>query len=147
MLNYPWRVGDTYRFEVTEAELDGGSAMTLHVTRLATADRRFVGTLRYAARANLSTFAVFVEDFLRTAPTCLEQSVRSMAIRRARAYINGAWYPIASGLVDRHEQDANNPGTPPCANLATREHAAGLEMVMGGRTMSDPDAPRLVFIP
>ena len=146
-LNYPWRVGDTYRFEVTEAELDGGSAMTLHVTELATGDRRFVGTIRYAVRARLYYFGVFVEDFIGSAPTCLAQPIRSMAIRRSRAYINGEWHPITSGEVDRAKQDAKNPGTPACANLATREHSAGLEMVMGGRTMSDPDASRYVIIP
>ena len=146
-LDYPWRVGDTYRFEVTEAELDGGSAMTLHVTELATGDRRFVGTIRYAARARMSSYAVFVEDYIQQASTCLERSVRSMAIRRSRAYINGTWRRISSGTVGRYPQDGQNPGTPPCANFAAREHEAGLEMVIGGRTVSDPDAPQLVIIP
>ena len=121
--------------------------MTLHVTELATGDRRFVGTIRYVTRARLYSYGVVVEDFIGKAPTCLAQPVRSMAIRRSRASIDGAWHPITRGEVGRHGQDAKNPGTPPCANLATREHAAGLEMVMGGRTMSDPDAPRLVIIP
>ena len=30
-LNYPWKVGSAYRFEITEEEMNGGSAMTLHV--------------------------------------------------------------------------------------------------------------------
>ena len=41
-MNYPWQVGSTYRFEVTEEELEGGSAMTLHVTDLAAESRRFI---------------------------------------------------------------------------------------------------------
>ena len=62
-LNYPWNVGATYRFEVTEEDLDGGSAITLHVTDLGTDERRFVGTLRYAARADLTFLNMFVEGF------------------------------------------------------------------------------------
>ena len=54
---------------------------------------------------------------------------------------------ITRGSQGRHQEDAGNPGTPPCANLAARNHASGLEIVMGGRTASDPDAPELVTIP
>ena len=146
-LNYPWRVGATYRFEVTEEDLDGGSAMTLHVTDLAAGRRRFVGTLRYAARANLRNFAMFVEDFVHRAPTCLEKDVRSAAIRRALARVGGSWRSITRGSVHRYQEDSKNPGTPACANRAARNHAAGLEMVIGGRTASDPDAPNSVAVP
>ena len=146
-LNYPWRVGATYRFEVTEEDLDGGSAMTLHVTDLGAGRRRFVGTLRYAARANLSGFAMFVEDFVHRAPTCLAKDVRSAAIRRALARVGGSWQSITRGTVGHYREDSKNPGTPACANRAARNHAAGLEMVIGGRTASDPDAPRSVTIP
>ena len=146
-LNYPWRVGATYRFEVTEEDLDGGSAMTLHVTDLAAGRRRFVGKLRYAARANLRSFAMFVEDFVHRAPTCLAKDVRSAAIRRALARVGGSWQSITRGTVARYREDSKNPGTPACANRAARNHAAGLEMVIGGRTASDPDDPASVTIP
>lgn len=138
-LNYPWSVGATYRFEVTEEELDGGSAMTLHVTDLATDERRFVGTLRFGTRASLTSFGMFVEDFVNSAPTCLSQPVRSAAIRRAMVQIDGVWQPITSGYLGRHREDAGNPGTPPCANVAARDHASGLEVAIGGRTAMDPD--------
>ncbi len=144
-LHYPWRVGATYRFEVTEEELDGGSAMTLHVTDLATGERRFVGTLRYGARANTSAFAMFVEDFVGTAATCLAQPVRSAAIRRVMVRLNGVWQPIARGVLQRASGDANNPGTPACANLAARDHPSGLEIAMGGRTAMDPDISRVTI--
>ena len=146
-LNYPWAVGETYRFEVTEEPLNGGSAFSLHVTDLAISERRFVGTLRYAATANLHFFETFVEDFWHDAAHCLAQAVRGAAIRRAMARIDGAWQPLQRGIVNRHEKDTANPGTPPCANLAVREHNAGLEIIMGGRTSSDPDAPPEVLIP
>ena len=123
-LNYPWRVGATYRFEVTERDLNGGSAMTLHVTDLTTGQRRFVGTLRYAIRANLGSFNMFVEDFRRQAPTCLLQPVRSAAIRRAMWRTATSWQRIANGTL-APSLDAANPGTPPCANLAARKHAPG----------------------
>ena len=55
-MHYPWNVGSTYRFEVTEEEMNGGSAITLHVTDLASGHRRFVGTLRFARRANFTSF-------------------------------------------------------------------------------------------
>ena len=136
-LNYPWQVGTAYRFEVTEQEMDGGSAMTVHVTNLVTGERRFVATLFYGARPDLTSFASFVEDFRRTAPTCLAQEVRSAAIRRAMVRINGVWEQITRGVFAR-EDDYGNPGTAPCANAAARDHASGLEIAIGGRTAMDP---------
>ena len=146
-LNYPWRVGATYRFEVTEEELDGGSVMTLHVTDVAADQRRFVGALRYGRRANLSWMNMFVEDFRGTAPTCLSQPVRSAAIRRGLARIDDSWHPITSGILSPHREDAANPGTPACANVAARDHPAGLEVAMGGRTAGGPLIQRQVAIP
>ena len=143
-LNYPWQVGTGYRFEVTEQEMDGGSAMTVHVTNLVTGERRFVATLLYGARPDLTSFASFVEDFRRTAPTCLAQEVRSAAIRRAMVRINGVWEPITRGFFAR-EDDYGNPGTAPCANSAARDHASGLEIAMGGRTAMDPDISQVTI--
>ena len=146
-LNYPWRVGATYRFEVTEKELNGGSLLTLHVTDLAADRRRFIGALRYGRRANLTWMLTFVEDFLRRAPTCLAQPVRSAAIRRVLARIDNSWQPITTATLVPQPQDAGNPGTPPCANLAARDHPEGLELVMGGRTTGGPLIAREVSIP
>ena len=146
-LEYPWIVGGTYRFEVTETQMNGASAFSLHVTDLETGARRFVGTLRYATIADLSYVAMFVEDFWNLAGHCLAQAVRGAAIRRAMMRIGGSWQPLRTGLLTRHSEDAGNPGTPPCANLAVRAHDAGLEVVMGGRTSSDPDATPQVGIP
>lgn len=146
-LNYPWIAGNTYRFEVTVAPLNGGSAFSLHVTDLDIGERRFVGTLRDARVADLRRFAMFVEDFWRVARHCLAQAVRGAAIRRARMRVGGVWLPIRQGLVSRPSTDSANPGSPPCANLAVRDHDAGLEVVMGGRTASDPDAPPQVAVP
>ena len=146
-LNYPWRVGATYRFEVTEEELNGGSLLTLHVTDLAANRRKFVGALRYGRRANLTSMRTFVEDFSRKAPTCLAQPVRSAAIRRVLARIGNSWLPITTATLVPHLEDAGNPGTPPCANLAVRDHPEGLELVMGGRTAGGPLIAREVSIP
>ncbi len=146
-LNCPWIAGRTYRFEMTEAPLDGGSAFWLHVTDLDIGERRFVGTLRDAQIADLRHFAMFVEDFWRVAGYCLLQAVRGAAVRRARMRVDGVWQPIRQGLVIRQSSDSGNPGSPPCANLAVRDHDAGLEVVMGGRTASDPDAPPHVDLP
>ena len=143
-LNYPWSVGATYRFEVTQEDRDGGSAMTLHVTDVATEERRFVGTL-YGGRADTSAFGMFVEDFAGAAPTCLAQAVRSAAIRRVRVRLNGTWEPLTTGTLGRARGDAKNPGTPACANLAAREHPSGLEIAMGGRTAMDPDISRVTI--
>ena len=146
-LNYPWRVGATYRFEVTEKELNGGSLLTLHVTDLAADRRRFVGALRYGRRANLTWMLTFVEDFLRKSPTCLAQPVRSAAIRRVLARIGDSWQPITTATLVPQPEDAHNPGTPPCANLAVRDHPEGLELVMGRRTAGGPLIARKVSIP
>ena len=131
-LNYPWIVGDTYRFEVNETESNGGSAITLHVTDLGSGIRRFVGTIRYADRAEFNRFSMFVEDFLGRAPTCIAQDVRSAAFRRAMAKIDGSWVQLTSGYAGVAKRDAKNPGTPACANLAVRQHPAGLEVAIGG---------------
>ena len=142
--NYPWSVGETYRFEATWEEMDGGVAITSHVTELATMKRRFLGVLRGSQPLRTATAAAFVEGFRQTAPTCLAQEVRSAAFRRARARTtDGGWHPIRSGLLTRRSEDARNPGTPPCANSAAREHASGLEVVIGGRTAMHPDIRRV----
>ena len=143
-LNYPWSVGATYRFEVTQEDRDGGSAMTLHVTDVATDERRFVGTL-FGGRADSRAFAMFVEDFAGAAPTCLAQAVRSAAIRRVMVRLDDVWQSLTSGTLGRARGDAKNPGTPACANLAARDHASGLEIVMGGRTAMDPDITRVAI--
>ena len=149
-MHYPWDVGSAYRFEVTEEEMNGGSAITLHVTDLAAGHRRFIGTLRFARRADFTGFAMFVEYFAVSAPHCLAGEVRSAAIRRPRAWLDGAWVALdemTEGHFDTRPDDPYNPGTPGCANHAARQHAAGLEVVIGGDTARDPNASRLFTIP
>ena len=149
-MHYPWNVGSTYRFEVTEEEMNGGSAITLHVTDLASGHRRFVGTIRFARRATFNSFGMFVEDFTVKAPHCLARQVRSAAIRRPRAWIDGEWVALpemSQGSLGIRPDDPWNPGTPGCANYAVRQHEAGLEIAIGGNTASDPDGPRSFTIP
>ena len=149
-LDYPWKLGSTYRFEVTAEEMNGGSAITLHVTDLAAGSRRFVGTIRFARSARFLGFAMFVEDFVVRAPHCLTREARSAAIRRPMAWINGAWVAIddmALGYLGTIPDDPNNPGTPGCANFAVRKHAAGLELVIGGEMAHSPYAPRSYTVP
>ena len=149
-LNYPWKLGSTYRFEVTAQEMNGGTAMTLHVTDLAADTKRFVGTIRYARSAYFPHFQMFVEDFTLRAPHCLAREVRSAAIRRPRAWVNGAWVAVkemAIGHAGVSRDDPRNPGTPGCANVAVREHAAGLELVIGGEMARPPNASRTYTVP
>ncbi len=149
-LSYPWEVGETFRFEVTEEEMNGGSAITLYVTDLAEESRRFVGTIRFARRAKMSSFGMFVEDFVQRAPHCLAREVRGAAIRRPRAWIDGAWVALdelTDGLLSLSAHDPWNPGTPGCGNVAVRNHVAGLELVIGGETASDPNATRQYTVP
>lgn len=147
-LEYPWNTGKTYRFEMREEESGGGSVISLHVTDLEAMQRRFVGTLRYAQRADLRSFASWGEDFGRHVHRhCLAWPVRSFAIRRARALIDGSWYELTRAYVARAVEDLRNPGTPACLNRATRNHPLGLEVVYGGSTASDPDAGYWVDVP
>ena len=149
-LDYRWTVESTYRFEITEVEMNGGSAITLHVTDLATESRRFVGTLRFARRAQMKGFGMFVEDFIVRARHCLAREVRSVAFRRPRAWLDGDWvalYVMTRGTLSGWTNDPWNPGTPRCANVAAREHAAGLELVIGGSTARDPNASPYYTIP
>jgi hypothetical protein len=53
----------------------------------------------------------------------------------------------ARGLLDAGPDAPYNPGTPGCANLAARQHAEGLEVVIGGDTASDPNGSRRFTIP
>ena len=146
-LEYRWRVGSTYRFEVTEEEMTGGSAITLHVTDIDSDERRFVGTLRFARRARMRSFHMFVEDFWTRAEHCLAREVRSAAVRRTRALIDGEWQPMTAGFLGKASTDSNNPGTPGCANVAGRSHPAGVEIVIGGDAVSDPNGPIRVRVP
>ncbi len=145
-LNYPWLVGDTYRFEVTEEVVNDRSEITLHVTDLSTDTRKFVGKILYGLRANLFGFSMFVENFVRRAPNCIAREVRSVAVRRAMALVDGSWTPIHRGYMGRPVLDEDNPGTFACANIAVRPHTSGLEVVAGGRTASDPNGPTGPFM-
>ena len=119
--DYPWAVGGTYRFEMTEEVSDGVSLFSLQVTDLGSGESRYIGTLRFGRKADLYWFATFVEDFERSQPTCLDQPVRSAAVRRAMARTpNGEWVPIVRATLDPQPEDSANPGTPPCANVERR---------------------------
>lgn len=135
-----WAVGETFRFVVTEEVGQGDSLISLTVTDVETGERRYIGTLRYGGKANLTRFDVFVEDFDRSRPTCLDQPVRSAAFRRAMARTATGWVPLPSIRLEPQRNDASNPGTPGCANFDARPHAAGLEIVMGGTNVRDPHA-------
>lgn len=145
---YPWAVGKTYRFKMTE-ELSGGvSLVSMHVTDLESSDRRYIGTLKAGRRLSHTRMIPFVEDFRRRAPTCLDQEVRSAAFRRAQARTEEGWIPLVDATVVPHfGRDVGNPGTPDCANYAVREHPAGLEVLMGGPNVRDPHATIRVTIP
>lgn len=144
--NYPWSVGGTYRFEATWEALEGGTAITGHVTDLATGARRFLGVLWGSTPLVRAVAAGFVEDFRRTAPTCLAQEVRSAAFRRARVRTNdGVWHPVDRGILSRAPEDAGNPGTPHCDNIAAADHPSGLAVTIGGRTAMDPDISRVTI--
>ena len=149
-LEYPWAVGSTYRFQVTEEEMNGGSAITLRVTDLGAGHRRFVGTIRFARRARLDNFAMFVEDFLTRIEHCLDRAVMSAAIRRPRAWIDGTWVVLDEmrrARLSKWHEDPWNPGTSGCANIASRNHAAGLQLAIGGQTASDPNGPIVFAVP
>ena len=145
---YPWVVGGTYRFEMTEEVSKGVSLISLQVTDLSSQVSRHIGKLRFGRRANLTAFGVFVEDFDRSRPTCLHQPVRSAAFRRAMARTrNGTHVPLFEAILQPHSEDAANPGTVACANFDAREHAAGLQIVMGGTHVRDPTATLAFRIP
>ena len=145
---YPWAVGKTYRFEMTEQLSSGVSLVSMHVTDLESGDRRFIATLNAGRRLSHTGMIPFVEDFRRLAPTCLAQEVRSAAFRRAQARTEKGWIPLVDATLGSHlREDAGNPGTPACANHEVREHPAGLEVLMGGLNVRDPHATVRVTIP
>ncbi len=144
---YPWSVGPTYRFEITEVLSDGNSLVSLRVTDLATGDERYIGTLSRPGSMGDTGLYTFNEDFRRDAPTCLDQQVRAVAFRRAMVRTNAMeWVPVGSG-TPYPEEDSENPGTPACANFAVEPGPDGLELVMGGTTISDPHGTRFFVIP
>ena len=53
-----------------------------------------MGTIRFARRANMTSFGMFVEDFVQRAEHCLAREVRSAAIRRPRAWLDGEWVAV-----------------------------------------------------
>ena len=144
---HPWAVGETFRFVVTEEVEQGASVMSLTVTDVETGEQRYIGTLKYGRKADMTRFGVFVEDFNRSRPTCLDQPVRSAAFRRAMARTTTGWVPLPTIRLEPHREDASNPGTPACANFDARPHPAGLEIVMGGTNVRDPHAGRVLTVP
>ena len=144
---HPWAIGETFRFVVTEEVEQAISLISLTVTNVDSGERRYIGRLRFGKRANMTRFGVFVEDFDRSRPTCLDQPVRSVAFRRALARTATGWGPLPTIRLEPHREDASNLGTPPCANFDARPHPAGLEIVMGGTNVRDPHATRVLTVP
>ena len=145
---YPWAVGKTYRFEMTQQPNDGVSLVSMHVTDLESGDRQYIGTLKAGRRLSHTRMIPFVEDFRRTSFTCLGQEVRSAAFRRALARTEAGWIPLVDASVVPHfGEDVGNPGTPDCANYDVRKHSAGLEVLMGGPNVRDPHATTRVTVP
>ena len=144
---HPWAVGETFRFVVTEEVEQGASVVSLTVTDVETGEQRYMGTLRPGRKADMTRFGVFVEDFDRSRPTCLDQPVRSAAFRRAMARTTTGWVPLPTIHLEPHGEDASNPETPPCVNFDARPHPAGLEIVIGGTNVRDPRASRALTIP
>lgn len=146
---YLWAVGKTYRFEMTtEPGAPGFTHFSLHVTDLESGTRRFIGTLRAGGGGFHTGFTLFVEDFRRVAPTCLDQEVRGAAFRRAMARTDAGWVPLVNATVrSQLRADAGNPGTAGCANYDVRDHPAGLELLLGGTNVRDPHLPVRVTIP
>ncbi len=54
---------------------------------------------------------------------------------------------MLQGSLGIRPDDPWNPGTPGCANVAVRQHEAGLEVVIGGDAARDPDGTRFFTIP
>ena len=148
-LEYPWSAGQPYRFELTRETEGRANLFTLRVTDLDSGgDGRFIATLRTFRGRFLDYFTSFVEDFARDQPTCLDQPLRRAAFRRARVRDVGMrWIPVRDGELFPPIDDAANPGTPGCANVDVREHAAGAELVIGGTAVRDPNAPRRFRVP
>ena len=145
---YPWVVGGTYRFQMTEEIEEGVSEFALEVTDLGSGVSRYIGKLRFGRKSRLDNMVFFVEDFDRTAPNCLDQAVMSAAFRRAMARTaDGRWVPIVDGLIELWDEDRLNPGTPPCANFDVLRHPSGLEVRVGGLNVRDPHATIRVTIP
>ena len=146
-VDYPWSVGRTYRFEFTQADSRGISLVSLRVTDLTTGDERFIGTLAGHERMG-DQFFLFNEDFVRDAPTCLDQPVRAVAYRRGRVRTTAMrWRPVVEARLDQEPRDFANPETPECANYDARPHRYGVALMMGGSTMRDPEASRRISIP
>ena len=145
---YPWAVGKTYRFVMTDERHGERNYISLHVTDLESGVRRYIGTLKTGRRVFHTRLTPFVEVFRHTRPTCLDQEVRSAAFRRAQARTSAGWIPLVEATVRSHFlEDNRNPGTPNCANYDVREHPAGLELLIGGPNVRDPHASPRVGIP
>ena len=146
-VEYPWSVGQTYRFEITEVLSGGNSHVSLRVTDLATGDERFIGTLsRPGAMANSGLY-LFNEDFRRTAPTCLDQPVRAVAFRRAMVRTSDMrWVPATRGRAAPGDEDAGTPAL----RLRQRRREAGSPRSGTGdgrTTISNPHASQDHAIP
>lgn len=101
---------------------------------------------RFARRARLTGFGMFVEDLRPGAEHCLAREVRRATVRRAMALIQGQWQPLTVGHLTTWSTDSKNPGTPTCANVGARARPGGLGVVIGGDAVSDPNGPTQVRI-
>lgn len=148
---YKPKVGATYRFELEVAAApDGKQDYSMFFTDPLDGRRKKLGTLRLPTVLPQSGAYGFVEDWARTAKSCLGNPVRAATYGRVRYQgADGAWVDVKKALGDAvYTPDHNEI----CANyrfddagdgrfrLSTGGHAVG-------RPLNLPGVPRTVPMP
>ena len=131
-MSYPWQVGKTYRFETQFTQTAQGTLIDGWVTSLADGTRTYIGRIRQAGALTQAAMVTFVEDFLRNAPHCLANPLRSYRVASAQALLGSAWNPLPTASV------APYPPTTACANVNFGVANGGLEISLGAPVPRNP---------
>jgi hypothetical protein len=116
-LEYDWKVGDTYRFEVgySRPPNTGYTEYTAWFTDLASGVRQQLATLRYMEPVeDFSTYG-FVEDWYAAGRSCLATEERAARFHSIRYRVGTAWKDVRAVRFGRIYNEWHNEI---CANYA-----------------------------
>lgn len=148
---YKWKIGGTYRFEVTVKQQPTirRTDYTVHVTDIGSGTTKNLGTVRYGALVWPNYGSGFVEDYASDSPSCLAAPQKTVYYHNVRVHPVGRdWTRIKSASLSRVFTPKNNEV---CSNYDFAVEDGKFLMSTGGlrvgRPIIDGEPRRNLLIP
>lgn len=107
-LTYDWKIGSTYRFEVSYTPGPGSAEYTAWITDVDAGVQRQLATLRYQAAVSDWSAYGFVEDWYEPGTSCLTTSERAAYFHNIAYQVGPTWKDVRSARFSRVYNEWHN---------------------------------------